>query len=172
MMAGLISSEVNTFTTAVAGSGAGIISISRFRFSLPAGLAGHAPELGPRRSRSLPGGLGEESEEEEICVPRYSSLDTGDSLAHILDSDSDGDLDPPRRTGQAGTELELELEHWTHTDLQEVGLQVGRTSQCCVCTECRCGGAACCWRTTCCTTTASWRGGWCSRSGPGPGWPP
>ena len=78
-----------------------------------------------RRSRSNPVGL-EDSDDEDIEVPRFSSLDYQD--LEDCQVDSDGDLDPPRLAGGQGSEMEMRIEHRTRTSLGEVGLQVWRGS--------------------------------------------
>ena len=78
-----------------------------------------------RRSRSNPVGL-EDSDDEDIEVPRFSSLDYQD--LEDCQVDSDGDLDPPRLSGGQGSETEMRIEHRTRTSLGEVGLQVWRGS--------------------------------------------
>ena len=79
--------------------------------------------LGPRRSRSIPVGL-DDSDEEDIEVPRFTSLDFS---YDELECDSDGDLDLPRRSDTLA-ERKLLLEHKMTTDLADVGLQVWRGS--------------------------------------------
>ena len=79
-----------------------------------------------RRSRSHPVGLGD-SDEEDIEVPRFSSLDYQD--VEDCQVDSDGDLDPPRSgSGGRRSEMEMRIEHRTRSSLGEVGLQVWRGS--------------------------------------------
>ena len=97
----------------------------RFSFTVPEALREHSegPAFSPilRRSRSNPIGL-EDSDDEDIEVPRFQSLDHQD-----LDEDSDGDLDLPRR-GDTTEEKELVIEHKIETQLKDVGLQVWRGS--------------------------------------------
>ena len=76
-----------------------------------------------RRSRSIPVGL-DDSDEEDIEVPRFTSLDYS---YDELECDSDGDLDLPRRSDTL-LERKLLLEHRMTTELADVGLQVWRGS--------------------------------------------
>ena len=96
---------------------------SSFVFSVPTSLRekdSTVPSV-PRRSRSIPVGL-DDSDEEDIEVPRFTSLDYEE-----LECDSDGDLDLPRRSDTLA-ERKLLLEHRMTTDLADVGLQVWRGS--------------------------------------------
>ena len=71
-------------------------------------------------------GLGD-SDEEDIEVPRFSSLDYQD--VEDCQVDSDGDLDPPRSGyGCQRSEMEMRIEHRTLSSLGQVGLQVWRGS--------------------------------------------
>ena len=65
----------------------------------------------------------DDSDEEDIEVPRFTSLD----YCEELECDSDGDLDLPRRSDTLA-ERKLLLEHKMTTDLADVGLQVWRGS--------------------------------------------
>ena len=82
-----------------------MLNFHRFSFTVPDGLREYTEGPGfntiLRRSRSNPIGL-EDSDEEDIEVPRFQSLDHQD-----LDEDSDGDLDLPRR-GEAMEEKLIE----------------------------------------------------------------
>ena len=96
---------------------------SSFVFSVPTSLRekdSNALDV-PRRSRSIPVGL-DDSDEEDIEVPRFTSLDYS---YEEFECDSDGDL--PRRSDTLA-ERTLLLEHRLTTDLADVGLQVWRGS--------------------------------------------
>ena len=102
-----------------------IFHLSSFVFSVPTSLRekdSNALAV-PRRSRSIPVGL-DDSDEEDIEVPRFTSLDCS---YDELECDSDGDLDLPRRSDTLA-ERKLLLEHRMTTDLAGVGLQVWRGS--------------------------------------------
>ena len=94
----MISSEVNTFShqvkPEVAGSGG--LTTSSFVFSVPNSLRQKDSNalVVTRRSRSIPVGL-DDSDEEDIEVPRFTSLDYS---YDEFECDSDGDLDLPRRS--------------------------------------------------------------------------
>ena len=118
----MISSEVNTFSQQVRQDEGGLAT-SSFVFSVPTSLRekdSKVPTV-PRRSRSIPVGL-DESDEEDIEVPRFTSLDYEE-----FECDSDGDLELPRRH-ETLAERSLMLEHRMTTELAEVGLQVWRGS--------------------------------------------
>ena len=105
------------------------VLFARFTFSLPESMKPpqYYSDIGCspiRRSRSNPIGL-EDSDEEDIEVPRFTSLDYQN--LDDLECDSDGDLDLPRHHG-SGVDLEITIEHDTETQLQDVGLQVWRGS--------------------------------------------
>ena len=102
---------------------------ARFTFSLPESMRPpqQYSDIGCsqiRRSRSNPIGL-EDSDEEDIEVPRFTSLDYQN--LDDLECDSDGDLDLPRHH-DSGVDMEITIEHDTETQLQDVGLQVWRGS--------------------------------------------
>jgi len=130
----MISSEVNTFSHQVkhedevgggdGGTGGGMTT-SSFVFSVPTSLRERDSKalVVPRRSRSIPVGL-DDSDEEDIEVPRFTSLDYS---YDEFECDSDGDLDLPRRS-ESLAERKLLLEHKMTTELAEVGLQVWRGS--------------------------------------------
>jgi len=120
----MVASEVNRFTQNVSTSD--ICNISRFSFTVPKTMTcpfGESREPFLKRSRSNPVGLGD-SDNEDIEVPRFSSLD----YQEVEDCafDSDGDLDPRRQGGRP--EMEMRIQHRTRTSLDEVGLQVWRGS--------------------------------------------
>ena len=120
----LVCSEVNSFTMAVSVDGEMVKS--KFKFTIPDSLTDQLPTEGAkllRRSRSNPIGL-EDSDEEDIEVPRFNSLDYQNLE---LEYDSDGDIDVPRLSGTK-LELEIVIEHRQHTKLSDVGLQVWRGS--------------------------------------------
>jgi len=135
-MTDLICSEVHTFTHQLGEDGETGTRLARFMFSTPPSLGREwtslsfgAAELeftGIRRSRSIPVDVGEDSGGEDIEVPRFTSLDCR-GLGHgMVEYDSDGDMDLPRKG--AGRDKQLVMEHRLATELGEVGLQVWRGS--------------------------------------------
>lgn len=125
----LVSSEVNCFTKKI--DEAGSYVTSKFQFSVPSTLnqdfqSYDTCEAIPilKRSRSNPIGM-EDSDEEDIEVPCFSSL--GHQNLDDLAYDSDGDIDVPRHN-RVRSEQHLVIEHRQHTSLGEVGLQVWRGS--------------------------------------------
>lgn len=135
-MSSLICSEVHTFTHQLEEEGEGGTRLARFMFSTPPGLGREWTTLnfgpselefsGMRRSRSIPVDVGEDSGEEDIEVPRFTSLDCRGLGDDMVEYDSDGDMDLPRKG--TGKDKELVLEHMLATELGEVGLQVWRGS--------------------------------------------
>jgi len=125
----LVASEVNSFTENL--SSEDNVNVSRFSFTVPEAMRQSYEDIIKeeailRRSRSHPVGLGD-SDEEDIEVPRFSSLDYQD--VEDCQVDSDGDLDPPRSgSGGRRSEMEMRIEHRTRSSLGEVGLQVWRGS--------------------------------------------
>jgi len=134
-MSELICSEVHTFTHELSNEKS-IRKLSRFSFSIPSNLGVNWTTLnltsselefnGIRRSRSIPADVGEDSGNEDIEVPRFTSLDSRGLDNDEVGYDSDGDLDLPRRGSKK--ELQLVIEHEMATELCEVGLQVWKGS--------------------------------------------
>jgi len=135
-MTGLICSEVHTFTHQLEEEGESGTKLARFKFSCPQNLGSEWTTLhfcpseleftGMRRSRSIPADVGEDSGGEDIEVPRFTSLDCRGLGDDMVEYDSDGDMDVPRKGMEK--EQELVLEHMMATDLGEVGLQVWKGS--------------------------------------------
>jgi len=135
-MSNLICSEVHTFTHQLKEEGRGGTRLARFMFSTPPSLGRQWTTLhfcpseleftGMRRSRSIPVDVGEDSGGEDIEVPRFTSLDCRGLGDDMVEYDSDGDMDLPRKG--AGQDNQLVLEHMLATELGEVGLQVWRGS--------------------------------------------
>merc|ERR1712098_440234 len=125
-MENVVSSEVNSFTLDVEDSGD--LTTSKFLFSVPPELKYSLQRNGfqsLRRSRSNPIGL-EDSDEEDIEVPRFTSLDHEN--LDDLEYDSDGDLDLPRYAGDSRADFEMIIQHRKKTIIKNVGLQVWRGS--------------------------------------------
>lgn len=122
----LVSSEVNCFSNNIDEAGGYVIS--KFKFSVPTSLdearQSSVTSTVLQRSRSNPVRM-EDSDDEDIEVPCFSSL--GHHNIDELAYDSDGDIDVPR-LGGLQTERQLLIEHKQHTSLGEVGLQVWRGS--------------------------------------------
>jgi len=122
-----VCSEVNAFLRKVEKDAdcAEKFHMATFVFNVPQEEIGSKSEgwiygggFGPKRgrTRSHPA-LGEDSDSDgDIEVPRFQSLDCGE--------DSDGDLEVERDAKVV--EEVVVLEHMTHTDLAQVGLQVWR----------------------------------------------
>ena len=135
-MTGLICSEVHTFTHQLEEEGESGTKLARFKFSCPQSLGSEWTTLhfcpseleftGMRRSRSIPADVGEDSGGEDIEVPRFTSLDCRGLGDDMVEYDSDGDMDVPRKGMEK--DQELVLEHMMATDLGEVGLQVWKGS--------------------------------------------
>jgi len=135
-MSGLICSEVHTFTHQLGEVGESGTRVARFMFSTPPSLGSEWTTLnfcpseleftGIRRSRSIPVDVGEESGGEDIEVPRFTSLDCRGLGEDLVEYDSDGDMDLPRKG--AKEDKELVVEHMLATHLGQVGLQVWRGS--------------------------------------------
>jgi len=125
-MENVVSSEVNSFSLDVENSGD--LTTSKFIFSVPPELKYSLQRNGfqsLRRSRSNPIGL-EDSDEEDIEVPRFTSLDHEN--LDDLEYDSDGDLDLPRYAGDDRADFEMIIQHRKKTIIKDVGLQVWRGS--------------------------------------------
>jgi len=135
-MTDLICSEVHTFTHQLEEEGGSGTKLSRFMFSSPPSLVNEWTTLhfcpseleftGMRRSRSIPADVGEDSGGEDIEVPRFTSLDCRGLGDDMVEYDSDGDMDVPRKGIEK--DQELVLEHMMATDLGKVGLQVWKGS--------------------------------------------
>lgn len=133
-----ICSEVNTFskqleldTNCAEGT-----RLAEFVFSCPKLLEQRSEQFfckqdlewsGVRRSRSNPVLDTCDESDEDIEVPRFSSLDHEDQYGEDVEVDSDGDLSVPR-VGESVRDLSLVVEHWLTTGLGQVGLQVWRGS--------------------------------------------
>lgn len=135
-MSQLITSEVHTFVHQVGGEGDGGTRLARFMFSTPPSLNRvwtslcFAPSelefTGLRRSRSNPVDVGEDSGGEDIEVPRFTSLDCRGLDSGMVEYDSDGDLNLPRK--EYTQDKQLLLEYKLATELEEVGMQLWRGS--------------------------------------------
>ena len=133
-MSGLFCSEVHSFNYEVDDKETGN-KIAKFVFSMPKDLGDVWTIFEPseqgyskvRRSRSIPADVCEDSGDEDFEVPRFTSLDYNDLMeVNVIDYDSDGDLNIPRKGEML--EKHLLIEHKLMTELCDVGMQVWKGS--------------------------------------------